>query len=132
MDLQIEPDLSPDEFIDVLQRSTLAERRPVADRPRIARMLQQADLIVTARAAGQLVGVCRALTDFAFCTYVSDLAVDTAFQRRGIGRQLLSRTHAEAGHCTRLILLAAPAAAAYYPHIGLTQHHSCWMIPPES
>ena len=39
-------------------------------------MLEHADIIVTARVTGQLVGVSRAVTDFAFCTYLSDLAVD--------------------------------------------------------
>jgi len=45
----IEPSLSVEEFIDVLRRSTLAERRPVDDHPRIAKMLKHAGLIVTAR-----------------------------------------------------------------------------------
>ena len=126
---QLEPNLTTDEFIDVLVRSTLADRRPVQDRDTITTMLAQADLIVTARAGERLVGVSRALTDFAYCTYLSDLAVDGAFQRRGIGRELVRRTHEAAGFHTMLILLAAPAARAYYPHIGMTQHDSCWIIP---
>jgi GNAT superfamily N-acetyltransferase len=129
VDYSIEPGLLPDEFVDVLQRSTLAERRPVADSKIIARMLASADVIVTARVGGKLVGVSRALSDFAFCTYLSDLAVDEGFQRRGIGRELIRRTHAAAGLHTSLILLAAPKAKTYYPHIGMTQHESCWWIP---
>lgn len=127
----MEPELTPAEFIDVLRRSTLAERRPVDDIARIAKMLAGADLVVTARVTdGQLVGVSRAITDFAYCTYLSDLAVDEAHQGRGIGRELIRVTHQKAGLETRLILLAAPAAASYYPHIGLEKHDSCWMIPP--
>jgi predicted N-acetyltransferase YhbS len=84
---------------------------------------------VTARVAQQLVGVSRALTDFSYCTYLSDLAVDVAYQRRGIGRVLIQRTHEAAGLATTLILLAAPKAASYYPHIGMTRHGSCWMVP---
>ena len=118
------------EFIDVLQRSTLAERRPIHDRQVIAGMLQHADVIATARSGGLLVGVSRAVTDFSYCTYLSDLAVDEAFQRRGIGRELIRRTHVAAGLQTRLILLAAPKARSYYPHIGMQPHDSCWMIPP--
>jgi GNAT superfamily N-acetyltransferase len=125
----LEPGLSPEEFVEVLRRSTLAQRRPV-DRPEIVRgMLEKADLIVTARAEGRLVGVSRAITDFSFCTYLSDLAVDEAFQRRGIGRELIRRTHEAAGLHTMLILLAAPKAVDYYPHIGMQQHPSCWFIP---
>lgn len=125
----VEPDLSEDEFVNVLVRSTLAERRPVDDRRAIAAMLRNADVIVTARGAGTLIGVSRAITDFAFCTYLSDLAVDAQFQGRGIGRELIRLTHEAAGRQTTLILLAAPKAATYYPHIGMTRHDSCWTIP---
>jgi predicted N-acetyltransferase YhbS len=126
---QREPDLSPEGFIDILDRSTLAERRPVEDRGTIEGMLRNADLIVTARAGGLLVGVSRAITDFAYCTYLSDLAVDQRHQRLGIGRELIRRTHEAAGLKTTLILVAAPRARTYYPHIGMIQHDSCWIIP---
>lgn len=126
---QLEPDLSADEFIDILVRSTLAERRPVQDRDRIERMLRHADLILTARHEGALIGIARSITDFAFCVYLSDLAVDQDFQRRGIGRELIRQTHELAGRDCSLILLAAPKAESYYPQIGMTPHHSCWMIP---
>jgi ribosomal protein S18 acetylase RimI-like enzyme len=110
-------------------RSTLAERRPVSEPDTIAGMLANADLIVTARSAdGVLVGVSRAITDFSYCTYLSDLAVDVAFQRLGIGRELVRRTHEAAGTNTSLILLSAPKAQTYYPHIGMRQHNSCWVF----
>jgi predicted N-acetyltransferase YhbS len=125
---QLEPDLPADEFIDVLVRSTLAERRPVHDRATMDAMLRNADVIATARAGGRLVGVSRAVTDFAYCVYLSDLAVDEAFQRRGIGRELIRRTHEAAGRQTTLVLLAAPKAATYYPHVGLEPHPSCWVV----
>jgi len=131
MEYQLEPELSAAEFISVLQRSTLAERRPVDDGDRIELMLRNADLIVTARSDGQLVGVSRAITDFCYCTYLSDLAVDAEFQKLGIGRELIEKTHAAAGRATRLILLAAPNARSYYPHIGMLPHDSCWMLAPE-
>jgi predicted N-acetyltransferase YhbS len=130
----LEPALSPEEFIDLLRRSTLAARRPVDYPERIAGMLKHADIILIARtedASRTLVGVSRAITDFSYCTYLSDLAVDVAFQRRGIGKELIRRTHEAAGLHTRLILVAAPAAATYYPHIGMQRHDSCWMIPPQ-
>lgn len=128
---QEEPGLSAEDFADVLVRSTLGERRPVHDRARLETMLRDADVVLTARVDSWLVGVARALTDRAFCTYLSDLAVDEAWQRRGIGRELLRRTHLAAGRHTTLILLAAPRARDYYPHIGLTRHDSCWVIPAQ-
>jgi GNAT superfamily N-acetyltransferase len=125
----VEPGLGVDEFIDVLRRSTLAERRPVNDARTMAGMLAHADVIVTARDGRRLlVGVSRAITDFNYCTYVSDLAVDEAFQRQGIGKELIRQTHLAAGLKTNLILLAAPKAETYYPHIGMVRHNSCWRI----
>lgn len=129
---QLEPDLSVEEFIDILVRSTLGERRPISDRETIAGMLQNADLIVTAREDGRLVGISRAITDHHFCTYLSDLAVDQSVQRGGIGKELIRRTHEAAGLKTTLYLVAAPLAETYYPHIGMTQHHSCWYIPKQT
>jgi ribosomal protein S18 acetylase RimI-like enzyme len=127
----IEPELTPDEFIDVLRRSNLAERRPVDDFATIVGMVANADIIVAARdELGRLVGVARAITDFHYCTYLSDLAVDQACQRQGIGRELIRRVHETAGLRTRLILLSAPAAKTYYPHIGMRAHDSCWTIDP--
>lgn len=129
---QTEPTLPPEEFVDLLRRSTLAERRPV-DEPEIIRgMIEHADLIIAARVNGKLVGVSRAITDFSFSTYLADLAVDVAFQRQGIGRELIRKTHKGAGLHTMLILLAAPKAETYYPHVGMTQHNSCWVIPRKS
>jgi GNAT superfamily N-acetyltransferase len=129
----VEPSLSPDEFVDVLVRSTLAERRPVDDPARIGEMLARADIVIAARTTdGRLVGVSRAISDFCYCTYLSDLAVDVAFQRQGIGRELIRRTHDAAGRRTMLILLSAPAAQSYYPHIGMRRHESCWAIDRES
>ena len=124
-----EPELTPEELIDVLLRSTLAERRPVNEQETIRAMLQHADLIITARLDGLLVGLSRAITDFAYCTYLSDLAVDEKHQRQGIGRELIRLTHEAAGLHTALVLLAAPKAQAYYPKIGMTKHESCWVIP---
>lgn len=130
---QQEVDLSVEEFADVLRRSTLAERRPVDDSDRLAAMLRHANVIVTARnEQGLLVGISRALTDFAFCCYLSDLAVDTNYQRIGIGKRLVDETHRISGPKTSLILLAAPAAREYYPHIGMQYHDSCWIIRGES
>ena len=123
-----ESNLSPEEFINVLERSTLAERRPVDDLPRIENMLKNAQCIATARNEhGLLVGVARAITDFVYCTYLSDLAVDEDYQGQKIGRTLIDNVHAECGIETTLILIAAPKAETYYPHVGLQQHRSCWI-----
>lgn len=123
----IENQLSPFEFKEVLVRSTLGERRPVDDLNRLTLMLKHANLIVTAREQGKLVGVSRALTDFSFCTYLSDLAVDLDYQKKGIGKELIRRTK-QAAPLAKLILLAAPKAIPYYPKIGMTQFEFCYFL----
>lgn len=124
-----EPDLPVESFRAVLMATTLGARRPVDDLERLARMLRQADLVVTARHDGRLVGVSRAITDFSYCCYLSDLAVAADHQHQGIGRRLVAETHRLAGELTTLILIAAPEAEAYYPKIGMTQRPSCWTLP---
>lgn len=125
----LEPDLSAEEFRAILIASTLGERRPIDDPGRLDRMLRQADLIVTARDGTRLVGISRAITDFSYCCYLSDLAVDVAYQRQGIGKRLIAETHKSAGELTSLILVAAPKAESYYPRIGMKQRPSCWTLP---
>ena len=121
--------LSPAPFIDLLRRSTLAERRPVDDAETIAGMLANADLTVSAWDGDLLIGVARSVTDFTYCCYLSDLAVDVAYQRQGIGVELIARTQEQLGPRCNLILLAAPAAADYYGHIGFIHHPRCWILP---
>ena len=123
----IENDLSIEEFKAVLINSTLGERRPVEEPERLDKMLRFANLIITARENGKLVGVSRSITDFAFCTYLSDLAVDESYQKKGIGKELIKLTKKETPDAT-LILLAAPAAQAYYPIIGMKQFEQCYFI----
>jgi len=124
---KIEPHLDAEEFKSVLIRSTLGERRPVDDHERITKMIGNASIIVTARDNGLLVGVSRAISDFAFCTYLSDLAVDVGYQKAGIGKELIRLTKLEAPQA-KLILLAAPAAREYYPKIGMKNFPYCFCI----
>ncbi len=115
----LEPNLSAKEFQDILKSSTLGERRPVDDLARLDSMLRQADIIVTARQDGKIVGISRAVTDYSYCCYLSDLAVDTSIQKQGVGKELIARTHQAAGMNTTLLLVSAPAAMNYYPKIGM-------------
>jgi ribosomal protein S18 acetylase RimI-like enzyme len=125
---QADTKISVDEFIDVLIRSTLAERRPVDDRQRIQKMLDHGNIIITAWSGGLLVGVSRAITDFSYCCYLSELAVDKDFQHQGIGDELVRLTHRAAGEQTMLILIAAPKAIGYYPRIGMKNFPHCFVL----
>jgi len=122
-------DLDLDEMIEVYVDSTLGARRPVADRGRMQRMLAEANLVITAWDGPRMIGVSRSLTDFVYATYLSDLAVRLSYQRQGIGRELVRLTQ-EAAPNAMLILLSAPAAEKYYPHIGFEHHPQAWIMRP--
>ena len=124
--------ISAEQFIDLLKRSTLDARRPVDDKDRIQSMLDHANILVTAWSHNTLVGVSRALSDFSYCCYLSDLAVDVSFQKQGIGKRLIDETHIVSGLSTMLILLAAPAATEYYPKIGMEKFPDCFVIRRKS
>ena len=116
--------ISTEQFVGVLRRSSLADRRPVDDPDCIDDMLRHADLVVAAWQDDLLVGVARSVTDFSYCCYLSDLAVDQRLQRVGIGRELIRKTRQQLGPRCAIILLAAPAATEYYPRVGFTRHDS--------
>jgi predicted N-acetyltransferase YhbS len=124
--------LDLNEVIALYEASTLGERRPVQDRARMQAMLQHANLVITAWADAQLIGISRAFSDFAFVTYLSDLAVHRDFQKQGIGKELIRQTQVAGGVHAKLILLAAPAAEQYYPHIGFTHHPQAWILNGDS
>lgn len=120
--------ISTYDFINILNRSTLGERRPVDDLECIESMIKNADIIVTAVLDDKIVGIARAVTDFSYCCYLSDLAVDTDFQHQGIGKKLIQKVREQLGAKCKVILLSAPAATEYYPKIGFTQHSSAWVL----
>lgn len=121
------------EFADILNRSGLGERRPVEDLERLQRMLDGANLILTARAAGSqaLIGIARSLTDWSYACYLSDLAVDRAFQGQGIGTRLIALTREYAGEQCMCLLLAAPDAVAFYKKIGMPASERAFLYPRE-
>ena len=103
-------------------------RRPTGDPDRIRRMVQGANLTITAWHEARLVGVARALTDYSWCCYLSDLAVDRDYQHQGIGAELTRRVREAAGEETTLVLVSAPEAMAFYPKIGLEATTNAWII----
>lgn len=115
---------------ELYRASTLGERRPIDDEARFQAMLEHANLVVTAWEGELLVGISRCVTDFAWTTYLADLAVRVSHQRAGIGRELIRHTR-DAAPRAKLLLLAAPAAERYYPHIGFGHVPQAWMLREE-
>jgi GNAT superfamily N-acetyltransferase len=118
----VEPALGPEEFRRVLVDSGLGAIRPVDDLSRLRAMLSAAQLVVTARRDrpdGPLLGVARTITDFAWCAYLSDLAVARSAQGLGIGKGLLDATRAELGPQVALILSSVPEAVRFYERVQM-------------
>ena len=115
-------------FADILRRSTLSERRPVDDTRCLQGMIEHSNFVVTAWHDQLLVGIARSVTDFYYCCYLSDLAVDVAYQRQGIGRRLITITQDALGPHGKIILLSAPAAVGYYSHLGFDRHDQAWVL----
>lgn len=121
--------ITVEQAIDLYNRSTLGQRRPV-DRPDIfAKMLAHSDVTITAWDGDQLVGIARTLTDFGYVAYLADLAVDAAYQRQGIGKKLIELTRAALDETAFITLLAAPKANEYYGKIGFEHNPRAWVLP---
>lgn len=118
--------LDPQDVICVFDASGIT--RPTKDLPRIARMFAAQALTISAWDGTRLVGVSRSLTDYAYCCYLSDLAVDKEYQGLGIGKEMVHRTQAVIGDEVSLILLSAPGAMSYYPAIGFTHADNAFII----
>lgn len=120
-----------EQFRDVLVRSTLGERRPIDNDECLRGMIVNADIMATAWDDDKLIGVSRSLTDWHYACYLADLAVDTAYQREGIGKKLIDLTQRQLQPLCKIILLAAPAANAYYPQIGFEHNPRAWLLEPD-
>lgn len=128
MNISYKIGLIPDvnEIVDVYNRSGI--NRPTTDVQRIEKMYANSNLVVSAWDADVLVGISRSLTDFCYCCYLSDLAVITSYQKRGIGKKIIETILAQITEQTTLILLAAPSAIDYYPKVGMQKINNGFII----
>ena len=124
--------VSTAEFVSLLKSSTLGERRPIDDLECIEGMLKNSNLIISAWHKDKLVGISRSVTDFNYCCYLSDLAVDSEHQGQGVGKELLKITKKSLRASCMIILLSAPVAVNYYPQLGFNKHESAWMLSPNT
>jgi len=104
-------------------------KRPVDDLPRLQKMLDNGDILITAWDGDQLVGIARSITDYSYCCYLSDLAVNKSYQSLGIGKELVRQTQLQISEEVALILLSSPIAMEFYPHIGFQKIENGYIIP---
>jgi GNAT superfamily N-acetyltransferase len=123
---EVNTELSVADVIRVFNASGIV--RPTQDAARIEKMFAQANLVVSAWHEGVLVGVARGLTDHSYCCYLSDLAVDQAYQRQGIGGALLAQVRQVLSPEVSLILLSAPEAMGYYPKVAFMHADNAFLI----
>ena len=123
-----QPKITTQDFIDILDKSTLGLRRPLADLEAMKLMFQHGNVYVGAYHGDKLVGLARVMTDFVYTSYLSDLAIDEAYQHQGIGKQLIEETKLKLGPHCMIVLLAAPKANDYYPHLGFEHNPRAWML----
>lgn len=131
IEYKINEPIGTDQFVELLEASTLGERRPIDDRVCMEGMLSNSNLIVSAWHSNRLVGIARSVTDFHYACYLSDLAVALEYQRSGIGKQLQILTQEQIGPKCKLILLAAPDANQYYEQLGFEHNPRCWVLDRE-
>lgn len=102
--------------------------RPTHDPKRIKAMFENSDLIITAWDEDKLVGVCRTITDWVWCSYLADLAVSPDYKRSGIGKKLIGLTREKIGEQSMLLLLSVPTAMDYYPKVGFVRENRAFTI----
>ncbi|EFM11578.1 GCN5-related N-acetyltransferase [Paenibacillus curdlanolyticus YK9] len=122
-----EKPVTAQQLSEVFERSSI--KRPYTDLERLQKMIDHADLIVSAWDGERLVGIARALTDYSYCCYLSDLAVDLGYQKSGIGSVLVDHVKALIGEQCSLVLISAPGAVDYYPKLGFTLSDKAYLIP---
>jgi GNAT superfamily N-acetyltransferase len=127
---QLEAEISINEFQSILEESGLARRRPMEDLNLLAQMISGSNLLVTARAEGKLVGLLRGISDHCYRSFIADLAVSQDYQRKGIGRQLLTIAREQAPEA-RLFLFSAEDAAPFYENLGFHLHERCYQLKAE-
>lgn len=104
-------------------------RRPVGDIDRLQRMIDHADEIITARDGDKLIGFLRAITDYSYCCYVSDIAVDIDYQDSGIGKELIRLLRNKLGEEeVQYVLTSAPKALGFYEKLGFERNHNAFVL----
>ena len=103
--------------------------RPTQDADRIKKMFENSNLVISAWDGDKLVGVCRTITDWVWCSYLADLAVSPDYKKSGIGKKLIELTKDKVGEESMILLLSVPTAMDYYPKVGFVKENRGFMIP---
>ena len=114
-----EQNLGVEDYVAVLDATTMRSKRPLTNTARIGEMLANANFIVTAREDGVILGLARCITDFSWIAYCAELAVKESAQGRGVGAGLLKFIEDTLGPRVGLMLVSEPGAIGFYERIGM-------------
>lgn len=117
-----------DEYIDFLRRSDLGKQYPKEDfKQRITELVKNVQISLIARnGQNQIVGICFGITDFVYWLMITDLGVDRAYEKRGLGKGMMEVAHELAGGEKNIILFAYAndSAIPFYKKIGMRKTDS--------
>ena len=131
IEYKINEPITSEQFVGLLEKSRLAERRPIHNSECMEGVVKNSNLVVSAWHGDELIGIARSVTDFHYACYLSDLAVDQKYQKSGVGKRLLVLTQEQLKEECKLILVAAPDANSYYEHLGFENNPRCWVLGRE-
>lgn len=126
LEFKVNEPLLPEQLAEVFRLSGL--KRPYHDLERMEKMIDQADVLISCRDGERVVGIARAITDYCYCCYLSDLAVVKEYQKRNIGKDLVQLLQKTLGDQVSIVLLSSEEALSFYPQIGLEQATNAFRI----
>lgn len=113
---------TPGELIGLYATASWGDRDEY-DRDAMARVIERSRFI-TARVAGEegrkVVGFARVLTDKTLTTWIAEIIVDPAYQRRGIGRSLMEKVIERFGE-TAIYAEAVAGVEGFFASCGLSR-----------
>jgi predicted N-acetyltransferase YhbS len=117
--------LSAQAYIEFLKRTDLGSQYPRERfEERIDRLLRSASISLVARDdAGEIVGVCFGITDFAYWLFITDLGVARDWVKQGVGRRLMRAALEAAGGERDIIVYTCTNknAVGFYERLGMAR-----------
>ncbi|MBP1562025.1 MAG: GNAT family N-acetyltransferase [Oscillospiraceae bacterium] len=117
--------ITAEEYIDFLKKTDLGSQYPKERfEERINTLVSKASISLVARnEAGQIIGVCFGITDFAYWLFMTDLGVIRECTGQGVGKALVKKLHELAGGTENIIMYTCvnENAIPFYEKIGMVK-----------
>lgn len=121
----VRKNISADDYIEFLTRTDLGSQYPKERfKERINKLVNNVQISLLAKNVdGIIVGTCFGLTDFAYWLLVTDLGIDRAYIKNGIGSEMIKISRTEAGGDKDIIVFinANEEAIPFYEKNGYSK-----------